>query len=406
MELATQYDQFAQTFSSVHDAGENSNRDNRCVFYKHIDFIKPGMRVLDLGCGDGLDLEYYRSLGAEIYGLDASSALISIAKGRLPNADIRVGLFEEIPFPNDYFDAVLSKYAIQTSADMQPCFREIHRVLKPHGIMLYLVTHPFRQFIEKKIPSADYFTQSVVNSCILNGAVTVQEPSHTLNEYLSNWLFKKFEVQHYSEHWDAAAEMIGDAQYPGYFILKAIKRPAITLAVFSSADPTVSEENKILARHIGEYLAEKNVTVATGGSNGIPGLVIKAAFEKDAETTVYSPDTDEISHHARHDNLPLHYFKKHVFVQGFTARSLEMLKNVDGVLVLNGRMGTLSEFSIALEEGVRTVVIINTGGISDHLENLTALSQKKFPQKIIFETDYKKAIDALLADISLHREFT
>ena len=224
MDLSKQYNEFAKKFSDVHDVGENSNRDNRKVFYDQLSFIKPGMKLLDLGCGDGLDLVYYKKLGAKIYGLDASEELLEIAKKRLPSENIQLGFFEKIPFQNDFFDVVLSKYAIMTSADMGPIFKEIFRVLKPGGTMMYLVTHPFRQYLEKRESQADYFEQKVIDSHILNNAITVKEPSHTLNEYLSKQFSEDFDVQFYQEYWDAAAEQIDGKKYPGYFILIARKR--------------------------------------------------------------------------------------------------------------------------------------------------------------------------------------
>ena len=126
MDLSNQYNKIAKEFSRVHDIGENSNRENRKVFYSNLDFIKPGIKLLDLACGDGLDLAYYKSLGAEIYGLDASEEFVAIAKEKLPKSDIRVGLFKNLPFENNFFDVVLSKYAIQTSHDLNPVFSEIH----------------------------------------------------------------------------------------------------------------------------------------------------------------------------------------------------------------------------------------------------------------------------------------
>lgn len=224
MDLSKQYNSFAKKFSEVHDAGGNSNRDNRAVFYSHIDFINPGIKILDVACGDGLDLVHYKELGAEVSGIDASEELVAIAKGRLPDADIRVGLFEKLPFEDNLFDAVLSKYAIMTSPDMKPVLAEMHRVLKPGGIMLYLVTHPFRQYFEKKDPQADYFEQKVVDSNILNNTILVKEPSHTMTEYLNDFLFKNFEVLAYDEQWDASAEQIDGKKYPGYLIIKARKR--------------------------------------------------------------------------------------------------------------------------------------------------------------------------------------
>ena len=182
------------------------------------------MKLLDLACGDGFDLEYCKELGSDIYGLDASEEMIKIAKERLPNIELKVGLFEDVPFEDNYFDTVLSKYAIMTSADMKQAFKEIHRVLKPGGMMMYLVAHSFRQFFEKKDEKADYFEQIVVDSNILNNTVTVKEPTHTMTEYLNDFLFKNFDVQAYDERWDPAAEAIGGKKYPGFFILKAKKR--------------------------------------------------------------------------------------------------------------------------------------------------------------------------------------
>ena len=84
MDLSKQYNEFSKKFSDVHDVGENSNRDNRKVFYDHLEFIKPGIKLLDLGCGDGTDLVYYKKLGTDIYGVDASQELLNIAKKKLP----------------------------------------------------------------------------------------------------------------------------------------------------------------------------------------------------------------------------------------------------------------------------------------------------------------------------------
>jgi len=224
MNLATQYDNFAEDFSQNQSIGENSNDLNRADFYMYIDFLKPGMRVLDAACGDGTDLLHYVSLGVGAYGIDASAEMIKIAQAKVANVPLIVGTFENMPYEDNYFDAVLSKYALMTSGDMEPAFKEIHRVLKPGGTMLYLVTHPFRHYFEKKNPQADYFKQEIVDSHILSGSVTVQEPSHTMNDFLSNFLFQNFDVQTYRERWDPAAEQIDGRKYPGYFILKAVKR--------------------------------------------------------------------------------------------------------------------------------------------------------------------------------------
>lgn len=222
MNLNTQYDNFAKDFSLNQDKGKNSNDFNRNLFYSYLE-ITPGQKILDLACGDGLDMVHYKELGAEVFGFDASNELLNIARQRLPDADLRQGLFEKLPYEDNFFNAVLSKYALMTSPDMKTAFEEILRVLKPGGTMMYLVVHPFRQYFERLDPNADYFEQTIVNSHILGNTVTVQEPTHTMGEYLNEFLFKNFDVQLFDERFDPAAEQI-NGRYPGFFILKAKKR--------------------------------------------------------------------------------------------------------------------------------------------------------------------------------------
>ncbi len=407
MELAKQYNNVADAFTESIVVG---NAESRRIFYSYLDNILRGKVVLDLACGDGADMTHYESLGATVYGIDASEELIAKAKARLPNADIRVGEFEKLPFKDGSFDVVLSKYAIQTALHIAPCLDEIHRVLKPGGVLVYLVTHPFRQYFEKRERRADYFEQKIVKSTFFDGLVTVQEPTHTINEYLSPKFLTEFDVIGFGEYWDVEAEQVDGKKYPGYFILKAVKRtssPAkhnIKLAIFGSASDEMSIEQREIAARLGWYLAELGVTVVSGACRGMPGVVIESAHRHGAKTVAYSPDSDEQNHHARMDNLELSHFTEHNFVPGFTARSLAMLNSVDGVLVLNGRMGTLSEYAIALEEGLPAAVVTSTGGIAKHLEVITKQCEKTFVREPIFEPDYKVAVDTLIAGILSSRD--
>src|SRR4051794_26386448 len=57
-----------------------------------------GTRVLDVGCGSGLALREAADRGAEVAGLDASEALVDIARRRAPGVEIVVGELEDLPF--------------------------------------------------------------------------------------------------------------------------------------------------------------------------------------------------------------------------------------------------------------------------------------------------------------------
>lgn len=95
--------------------------------------VTPGTRLLDAGCGTGL-LALLASLrGAQVTALDASAALLAIARERLPAADVRQGDLEELPFADAVFDAVTAVNSIFYAADMAAAMRELSRVVRPGG---------------------------------------------------------------------------------------------------------------------------------------------------------------------------------------------------------------------------------------------------------------------------------
>jgi SAM-dependent methyltransferase len=92
-----------------------------------------GTRLLDAGCGAGL-LALLASLrGARVAALDASAALLAIARERLPGADVREGDLEALPFADASFDAVTAVNSLFYAADMAAAARELARVARPGG---------------------------------------------------------------------------------------------------------------------------------------------------------------------------------------------------------------------------------------------------------------------------------
>jgi SAM-dependent methyltransferase len=74
--------------------------------------------------------QYWRPSG-EAHGIDASDALIEFAQGRLPDADLRVGEIEDLPWQDDTFDLVTGFNSFFFANDMVAALREAGRVAKP-----------------------------------------------------------------------------------------------------------------------------------------------------------------------------------------------------------------------------------------------------------------------------------
>jgi SAM-dependent methyltransferase len=101
--------------------------------------VRPGARLLDVGCGAGGALVVARERGAEVAGLDASAALVAVASARLPDARIEVGDMEALPFVDGAFDIVTSFNAFQFAADIGRALGEARRVCRAGGRVAMLV---------------------------------------------------------------------------------------------------------------------------------------------------------------------------------------------------------------------------------------------------------------------------
>jgi SAM-dependent methyltransferase len=93
--------------------------------------VTTGTSVLDVGCGSGFALRLAADRGALVAGLDASQALLEIAGARTPEADVRLGDMDALPWGDDSFDVVTSFNSIWTGCEQAAA--EAARVLRPHG---------------------------------------------------------------------------------------------------------------------------------------------------------------------------------------------------------------------------------------------------------------------------------
>ena len=95
--------------------------------------LSSGQEVLDVGCGTGVFLRAAADRGALVSGLDASEALIEIARRRVPEADLRVADLQRLPWDDDRFDVVAGFNSFFYAADASGALAEAARVTRPGG---------------------------------------------------------------------------------------------------------------------------------------------------------------------------------------------------------------------------------------------------------------------------------
>ena len=98
-----------------------------------------GMRVLDIGCGTGNLLALYAEAGCEVYGIDASPAMLAQAQRRLgEDAHLELGDGTALPYPEASFDVVLITSVLhELDADQRHVvLAQAARMLAPEGSVL------------------------------------------------------------------------------------------------------------------------------------------------------------------------------------------------------------------------------------------------------------------------------
>jgi ubiquinone/menaquinone biosynthesis C-methylase UbiE len=106
--------------------------------------VRPGLRVIDIACGQGVLCRQLAALEVEVTGIDAAEPLIRAARQRGPEqiryqvADAR----NPAGLPNEYFSAAACVLAIQNIHPIAPVFEAVHRLLAPGGKFVMAMMHP------------------------------------------------------------------------------------------------------------------------------------------------------------------------------------------------------------------------------------------------------------------------
>lgn len=104
-----------------------------------LEYLPPGAKVLDLGCGDGKPiLEYFIKHGINVLGVDASTQMIELAKANFPTTGFLLKDMRELDLEEE-FDAIIAWHSFfhLPAGDQPNMFAIFKRHLKPDGILLF-----------------------------------------------------------------------------------------------------------------------------------------------------------------------------------------------------------------------------------------------------------------------------
>ena len=138
-------------------------------------------RAIDIGCGTGAttSLLAKKFSKAKITGIDLAPGMVDYAKGKkklFAKIDYQVADADELPFASNRFDLVFSNLTLQWMPDLNQTFKELSRVLKPDGLLIFSTLGPdtlteLRQSWNKVDPQIhvnDFVDMHLVGDAVFN----------------------------------------------------------------------------------------------------------------------------------------------------------------------------------------------------------------------------------------------
>ena len=146
--VARYWDDNADLWTELVRRKKDSYREyfNNPAFFRFIDNLD-GKTVLDAGCGEGYNTRLLAKKGAKTVGIDISPRMIELARQEEKRKPLgihyKVTSFSDLsPFNDGAFDVVVSFMSLMDGPKFQNAVKEIFRVLRPEGELIFSVTHP------------------------------------------------------------------------------------------------------------------------------------------------------------------------------------------------------------------------------------------------------------------------
>jgi len=147
--------------------------------------ITPGMRILDAGCGFGRNLVYLLKAGFEVFGVDSDREAVDSVRllaatisPALPANNFHLESIEEMSFPSEFADVVLSSAVLHFARDddhFRAMLRGCWRVLRPGGLLFCRLAssigmeHAVKQVSGRRFRLPDGSERYLVDEALLAG---------------------------------------------------------------------------------------------------------------------------------------------------------------------------------------------------------------------------------------------
>lgn len=169
------------------------------------------------------------------------------------------------------------------------------------------------------------------------------------------------------------------------------------ICISGAASGETVEASHQLAFDLGAAIARQGHTLITGATVGLPHYAAMGAKKEGGLSIGFSP-ASSLREHVNAYRLPTKEFDYINFTgMEYVGRDVHLVRSSDAVITVGGRMGSLHEFSTAVESNKVCGVLLGSGGLADFLPTLTDRITTPHVGEIIYDTNPERLVQQVLA---------
>lgn len=169
-----------------------------------------------------------------------------------------------------------------------------------------------------------------------------------------------------------------------------------SICVSGSAAGESVDDSCGLAYQLGVEVAKTGNVLTTGATVGLPLYAAKGAKDAGGMSIGFSP-ASTLRGHTKKYRLPIGFYDYVNFTgMHYIGRDIHLVLSSDAVITVGGRMGSLHEFTTALEAHMPCGVLLGSGGLADHIPDLLKELEEPAGSKVFFDADPKRLVKKIV----------
>jgi uncharacterized protein (TIGR00725 family) len=156
------------------------------------------------------------------------------------------------------------------------------------------------------------------------------------------------------------------------------------------------DESCGLAYELGVAIAKSGHTITTGATVGLPLYAAKGATDAGGMSIGFSPAAS-LREHTKKYRLPIGFFDYINFTgMNYIGRDIHLVQSSDAVITVGGRMGSLHEFTTALEAHMPCGILLGSGGLADFVPELLERLEEPSGSLVVYDTDPVELVNKIV----------